>query len=131
MSGPVRSLLAWAPAVAWAGVIFALSSQPVLPSPPGMSDKLAHAITYAILGAACLFGLVAADWRRIAPRTSVLAVIVAVLYGVSDEFHQAFVPGRTPDVFDVVADGAGAILAVGLLWLSAILLRRRLVVSRP
>jgi VanZ family protein len=127
----VRSLLAWTPAVAWAGVIFALSSQPVLPSPPGMSDKLAHAITYGILGAACLLGLVAADWRRIAGRTSVLAVLVAVLYGISDEFHQAFVPGRTPDALDLLADAAGAALAVGVLWVSAILLRRRQAVSRP
>jgi VanZ family protein len=131
MSARLRGWLAWLPAAGWASVIFLLSSQPVLPSPPGMSDKLAHAITYGILGAACLFGLVAADWRRIVRRTSVLAVIVAVLYGVSDEFHQAFVPGRTPDVLDVLADAVGAAVAVGVLWLSAILVRRHRVVSRP
>ena len=130
MSTSLRRWLAWTPAAVWAGVIFLLSSQPVLPSPPGISDKLAHAVTYGILGAGCLLGIVAADWRRIARRTSVLAVIVAVLYGVSDEFHQAFVPGRTPDVLDVLADAVGAAVAVGVLWLSAILLRRRLAVSR-
>ena len=40
-------------------------------------------------------------------------------YGISDEFHQSFVPGRTPDVLDWLADTSGALLAALLLaWLS-------------
>ncbi|HSH41142.1 MAG TPA: VanZ family protein, partial [Arenicellales bacterium] len=44
-----------------------------------------------------------------------LALGLAVLYGISDEWHQSFVPGREPDVLDVLADGVGA--AVGILLL--------------
>jgi len=36
-----------------------------------------------------------------------LAFAIAFLYGVSDEIHQYFVPGRHPDVLDVVADASG------------------------
>ena len=48
-------------------------------------------------------------WRR-----ALAAVLVATLYGISDEAHQAFVPGRYPDRFDVLADCVGATLAVTL-----------------
>jgi glycopeptide antibiotics resistance protein len=37
-----------------------------------------------------------------------LAFVIAFLYGVSDEIHQYFVPGRRADVFDVIANGIGA-----------------------
>lgn len=47
-----------------------------------------------------------------------LAVLLASLYGVSDEVHQAFVPGRSADLLDWLADTAGAAVAVSLvrLW---------------
>lgn len=131
MSRDWRTWLVWLPALLWAALIFRLSSVPVLPSPPGVSDKLAHAVTYGVLAGACLLGATGGQWRRIGPRSVRLAIILAVIYGVSDEFHQSFVPGRTPDVLDVLADAVGAVVAVGAAWLSAILLRGRLAASRP
>jgi VanZ family protein len=47
----------------------------------------------------------------------VLAVAIVSLYGVSDEVHQAFVPGRNADVFDWVADTTGALVAAGVIHL--------------
>jgi VanZ family protein len=44
------------------------------------------------------------------------AIFVTVAYGASDEWHQAFVPGRHADLADLVADAAGAILAMLLAW---------------
>ncbi|HTV03635.1 MAG TPA: VanZ family protein [Luteitalea sp.] len=131
MSPAVRARVAWLPALGWAGIIFLLSSQPVLPSPPGVNDKLAHAIAYGILAAACLLGATAGHWRRVAAGTVGLALLIAVVYGASDEFHQSFVPGRTPDVADLLADTVGAVTALSVLWLSAILLRRRRAALRP
>ena len=130
MSPAARARLAWLPALAWAGVIFMLSSQPVLPSPPGVNDKLAHAVAYGVLAAGCLLGATAGYWQRVTRGTVGLALLLAVVYGASDEFHQIFVPGRTPDLADLLADTIGASIVLGALWLSAILLRRHLTASR-
>ena len=41
-----------------------------------------------------------------------LAILVSVIYGASDEFHQGFTPGREPRVRDVVFDTIGAIAGI-------------------
>lgn len=100
-------------AVGWMGVLFWLSHQPSLPTPelfPGQ-DKLFHAIVYAILGA-LLLGATRFRPPAYRRRQILLAVAIASLYGISDEFHQYFVPGRSADVLDWVADTLGAWLAV-------------------
>jgi VanZ family protein len=49
-------------------------------------------------------------WPRL--RLGVLAALLSALYGVSDEFHQSFIPGRFATVEDVVADSLGACFGV-------------------
>ena len=116
----------WLPAAAWAATIFVLSSQSWLPGPPGgLTDKHGHALMFGILALACLFGLTGGTWRRVTWRMATLAALLAVAYGVSDEWHQSFVPGRIADSADVAADAVGAVVAVGLGWAWAILQRRR------
>ncbi len=46
------------------------------------------------------------SWKRL-----LLAVTVAFIYGLSDELHQGFVPGRTLDIKDIAADAVGGVLA--------------------
>ena len=53
-------------------------------------------------------------WRR-----CVAAIILATLYGVTDEFHQLFVPGRSADPYDVLADFVGASIGSTLGWLAS------------
>lgn len=125
MSATHRDWLAWLPAAAWAATIFLLSSQSTLPNPHGIDDKQAHAVTYGVLAVLCLVGLTGAHLRRVRRLLVLAAFVLAVAYGASDEFHQSFVPGRTPDLGDVLADAFGAALALGVAWGSAILLRRR------
>lgn len=116
----------WLPAAAWAATIFVLSSQPWLPGPPGgLTDKHGHALAFGTLALACLYGLTRGVWRRVTWSTAILAALLAVAYGASDEWHQSFVPGRTADVADLAADAVGAGVAAGLGWAWAILLRRR------
>lgn len=126
-----RTLLGWVPATLWVGVIFALSSQPALPSPASVGDKQAHALAYGLLALLCLMGLTGWRSRRIAGASLLGAFVIAVLYGVSDEIHQSFVPGRTPDVADVAADAMGAALALTGAWAWAILHGRRSSIPRP
>ncbi|HGY09699.1 MAG TPA: VanZ family protein [Oceanithermus profundus] len=92
-------------AALWAGLIFALSSQPgsAVGLPPPW-DKLAHMSAYAILALLLRAGGLrpgAAWW-------------LAVLYGAGDELHQHFVPGRLADPADLAADALGALAA--FLW---------------
>jgi VanZ family protein len=101
----------WLPVVAWAALIFALSSVPDLGTGLGGWDlvlrKIAHAAEYAVLGAL----LVRATGR------SGLAFVLGALYAASDELHQHFVPGRVGAPLDVVIDAVGT--AVGIvLWQS-------------
>jgi VanZ family protein len=103
----VSTLLRFLPAVLWASFIFFVSSQSKLPAAPvsfeGL-DKLLHAGVYAMLALALLFG-----GRGHRPW---LWVAVAVLYGLSDEIHQSFIPNRQADLLDLLADAAGAAFAV-------------------
>jgi len=117
--GPVvsaRRLSHWLPVVAWAALIFALSSVPNLSSGLGFWDlvlrKAAHVTEYAILGALLFRAL-----ERELP-----AFTIAVAYAVTDEIHQHFVRGRHASPVDVLIDAAG--IAVGIAAYSAA--RRRL-----
>ena len=102
----MKRLLPWLPAAAWAAVIFGLSSRPTLPGPelPGV-DKVAHFGAYALLAWLLAF---AAGRSRL---PIALAVVLGLLYGATDEIHQSFVPGRSPDVLDWFADAAGVAAA--------------------
>lgn len=105
------------PALLWAGFIFYLSAQPSLPSPPIIfKDKIAHFGVYFIL-AFLLARIVFYKPKEIAERYLFLVVVVLIsIYGITDEFHQSFVPGRTVDFFDWVADTVGAIGGAGFFW---------------
>ncbi|MEO1172783.1 MAG: VanZ family protein, partial [Myxococcota bacterium] len=96
-------MLRFIPAAVWAALIFALSSRSQFGQLPGMLfdgfDKIAHAGVFAVLSLLLLYGarfpLGVRGW---------LCVAVASLYGLSDELHQSFVPGRAVEVADGVAD---------------------------
>lgn len=104
-------------AIAWMGVLFWLSAQPSIATPTLFSaqDKVFHAGAYGILGLFLLGAMrppLFTGYTRLQIR---LTVIIASLYGISDEFHQSFVPGRSPEVLDWLADTTGALLAAILL----------------
>jgi len=110
--------LRWAAVVAWMGVIFWLSSRSTLPRPPGASPGLVSILGH--LGAYFVLTLLLA-WALLAlgrPLRETLATawVVAILYGISDEIHQHFVPNRHPGAFDVATDAVGAAIALVLVW---------------
>jgi VanZ family protein len=94
------------------GLIYYLSAQPDLPHPQTGWLSLA----FSIAGHVLVYAVLAVLWMRVLGdnrRGYWLAFALTMLYAVSDEFHQAFVPGRTPDLWDLISDGLGA--AGGLL----------------
>jgi hypothetical protein len=117
VSEPRRTLrtpaFLWGPVALQMALIFAASSIPELGAlPGGMSDKSGHGIGYGILGAVLVRALAGGRVNGVTWRRAGLAVLLATLYGVTDEFHQSFVPGRSPDRFDVLADCLGAAVTV-------------------
>ncbi len=99
--------------ILYMALIFILSSISNPPQ-PGKGNPyipiIGHFIEYGILGILLLGTFLGNEkFRKYAP---VLAVIIAVLYGITDEIHQYFVPYRNSDAFDVFVDGIGAVLGV-------------------
>ena len=95
------------------GIIYFLSSVPgdrlALPDIVNI-DKVAHMTIYGVLAFTAFYAF-GSRLRQLHPRLiPLLVILICTLYGVSDEFHQSFVPNRSPDVFDVMADSTGAVL---------------------
>ena len=104
----------WLPAIFWMAVIFYLSGRTdnelheFLPLIDNFNPG--HILAYFVL-ALCFWGALIKYRHR---RPYVKAVIFSILYGVSDELHQYFVPTRQADVWDLVRDLAGTLLALGV-----------------
>lgn len=98
--------------------IFVMSSRSELPHTPGVSIQFmaiaGHFIAYGLLA---IFVVWALRFEiRHYPNRAMIAFMVTLLYGMSDEFHQSFVPGRDASVGDLVVDGIGALVALTLFY---------------
>lgn len=122
----LKLLLFWLPALAWAGLVFWASSGPVegdIPSWVTRHDKLVHGIIYGLFATLAFFALrVGHRFGRGA--ANAIAWLLVIVYGASDEIHQTFVPTRSGDPKDWLADLGGATLALFLLWLLGYSYRR-------
>jgi VanZ family protein len=107
-----------APLILWLALIFVLSSRSTLvefgsDAEDKLFNKTAHVVVYAVL--AWLW------WRALSPSRQIAwpllgaAFVLTVLYGISDEIHQSFVPGRHARVADVLFDSAGGLAMILLL----------------
>lgn len=122
----VSRLWLWGPVGAQMAVIFAASSVPELGAlPGGTPDWAGHGAGYAVLGALLLRALSGGRLAGVTPVAVLTAIFGASLYGVTDEWHQSFVPGRSPALGDLTADAAGAALAAVAGWAWARLARPR------
>jgi VanZ family protein len=107
------------------GMLFYVSSLSSIPSPPGgLTDKHEHFFFYGILAALTLRALARGEWRRVTWWSVLGAIAISSGYGVTDEFHQRFVPGRDYERLDMVADAIGSAASTGLLWAWGIIRRR-------
>jgi len=116
------------PAIIWASAIFIQSSFSSISPPPiagHYSDKVAHAVVFAILGYLTTRAFLNSSSRKLADRAILWSVIACVLYGISDEIHQYFVPGRYTDVSDFLADSVGVVVAQAPFYIQSYLRQRR------
>jgi len=99
----------WGPPLLWAAAIFTLSSPPTLPRLPDLLswDKLQHTAGYLPGGLLLARALTGSN------RGMLLAALIGLAWGVSDELHQLFVPGRNASVLDWCADALGIFLGMG------------------
>ncbi|MBI1910322.1 MAG: VanZ family protein [Deltaproteobacteria bacterium] len=107
----IRIIRYWLPLIAYAGLIFYLSSLPRLSIPQWFPhiDKAAHFLEYGGLGFLCV-RVVRFRFREIR-KVEILGALLGLAYGATDEIHQFFVPGRESSLTDLLVDGIGA--AVG------------------
>lgn len=120
----------WLPVAAWMGAIFYLSQQS---APPGSGagtawTSFAHVALYTGLALFLFLAMSRNGASRLSPPDWVLAIVtfsLTVLYGASDELHQAFVAGRTASEADVALDAVGAVFGVVLALLTVRLFAMR------
>ncbi|HPC36309.1 MAG TPA: VanZ family protein [Candidatus Marinimicrobia bacterium] len=103
------------PAILYAVLIFGLSSFSKTPSvkiPIWNFDKLVHMLEYTVFGILLMLAFRSNQIGKPMRRANFQSSILGVLYGLSDEIHQYFVPGRTSSLADLGADALGILLGV-------------------
>jgi VanZ family protein len=124
-SEPIRFLWTWGPAIAWMAATFAASHQSVVEIPFGAPDYAGHGLGYAALAALIMRALAGGVLRNMRAALVIPAVLIATLYGFTDEFHQSFVPGRMASWGDIAADAVGSLAGACAAAILAGLLGRR------
>lgn len=104
-----RLLGLWAPVAAWMALIFAFSAMRMPPGGASVPDWSSHGAVYAVL-AILLCRALAGGLHPLPARGTALAVALAAVYGVTDEWHQMYVPQRVAEVSDLAKDLGGALL---------------------
>jgi len=110
----MSKLLPWIPAAGVMAVAFILSSIPGsgIPYLFSFQDTAVHVIIYAALGF-FVYPALRSSLPMLTGRQALFSTLgFCVLYGISDEFHQSFVPGRTASLFDVMINSAGGFIGV-------------------
>ncbi|MDD5541338.1 MAG: VanZ family protein, partial [Candidatus Marinimicrobia bacterium] len=77
-------------------------------------DKLVHLLEYAVFGILLMLAFRSDQIDQPMRRANLQTIIVGILYGLSDEIHQFFIPGRISSIEDFVADALGILLGVWL-----------------
>ena len=105
----------WLPVLVYVALIFAASSVHGLRPPQligSFSDKAAHAVEYGILGFLLVRAIRGSELLERSLPAGLVALIVGMAVGLTDELYQAYVPGRQSDPLDFLADSIGLVVAV-------------------
>ena len=100
----------WYAVIGYAFLIFILSSIPLAIGQGSGFDKVIHAIEYAIFGVILYMAMSHSKSKSIVKNAVLLVLVIGVFYAISDEIHQYFVPNRSMDAFDALADSVGVLV---------------------
>jgi VanZ family protein len=109
----------WLPVAVWAIVIFTFSNYPTTPASQihwqdFVVKKSAHVVEYAILTTLLYRAFLGSGMGKL--KAGYLSILLALIYAISDEFHQSFVPGRDATLRDVVIDFFGSVASIYFIW---------------
>lgn len=113
----MKLLKYWLPPILWGLIIFSFSSLQVGSSneiywKDFLIKKTAHVVEYAILAVLLYRAMINSEVNK--KKAFFISIIIAGLYGLTDEFHQSFTPGREPKIRDVFIDTIGG--SLGGIW---------------
>ena len=105
----------WLPVFLYAALIFYISSiaAPELPI-TGIDISLIHIPEFFILSYLLFRAFSTKNMNR--SYMFILAILISTIYGVTDEIHQLFVPGRDFSIFDILFNFIGSSLILFKLW---------------
>ena len=108
--------LCWLPLIIYCLAIYIQSSLPGSKHIPDVRfmDKMLHFGAYALLGILFFRAYETLPLRDNKKLLILLSIVSAILYGISDEVHQYYVPSRHGDILDGVANAIGSIIGVVL-----------------
>ena len=110
-----KKINTWLPVMAWCSVIFMLSSITNTSTKTTIPDYVFHFFLYAALALVVYRALFISD-QKITSRVFFLTFVLTLAYAFSDEFHQSFVPGRTPSLQDIGFDTIGSLTTLIVIW---------------
>ncbi len=102
----------YVPAILFAILIFTLSHIPNYLLPPttfNLQDKLLHSFVFFLFGISLLIAFTRFKNKA---KVIVLVLLLGSIYGLLDEVHQLFVPGRVCDITDWLSDTIGVSLSL-------------------
>lgn len=100
------------PLIAWCVFVFTASSIPSK-NIPALGENVDKVIHFGIYGALCWLAHVAFHHQSnfsVKKYSLLAAVLFTMVFGISDEFHQMFTPGRSSDMLDLAADTVGGLV---------------------
>jgi VanZ family protein len=105
-------------AVFYALLIFVVSAIPHIPTPWEFKggDKVVHFIEYGIFSLLLFLAFFNSGKEFLKRNVFLFSILIGLGYGLLDEIHQKFVPGRSCDKFDFLADGLGILLVQAVIW---------------
>ena len=111
-----RGVRLWLPVAVYMAGIFLVSADADPPMPERVSDKSMHLLAYAGLAVVVCRAVAGGLPARVTLRAAVFTLLITIGYAATDELHQSFVPNRSADAYDLLADAAGACAGLSACW---------------